>query len=227
MAVGRDALIPPHPAPPQTPAGGINPSPTNQRRARGQPGNRKPCGRTTPCRGRFHIGPACAAANTPGGYRIRPYNGFPAPETRGFPGICGTYKTTVGRDALIPPHPAPPQPPPRCGVHKRAPCNTRQTLPNTIKSAGPIRKQTAKIMLSYRTRANFPTDFPSRPQGGDPPYLNSKLSTLNSQKLLTEHSSPPACAWRSARRAPSRRHRRTRPTTCWQCPPRPAAETAP
>ena len=216
----------------------------------------------------------CAAANAPGGYRIRPYNGFPAPETRGIPGICETYETTVGRDALIPPHPAPPQTPagginpsptnhgkargqpgnrkpcaitnpcrgrcshrpatpapprtpPRGGVHKRAPCNTRQPLPNTIKSAGPIRKQTAKIMLSYRPRANFQTDFPSRPQGGDPPYLNSKLSTLNSQKLLTEHSSPPACAWRSARRAPSRRHRRTRPTTCWQCPPRPAAETAP
>ena len=70
----------------------------------------------------------------PGGYGIRPYNGFsagrasglpvwpvvagrhvgeghappanPAPETCGFPGICGTYKMTVGRDALIPPHPA-------------------------------------------------------------------------------------------------------------------------
>ena len=180
--VGRDALIPPHPAPPRTPAGGINPSPTNQRRARGQPGDRKPCAMTNPCRGR------CSHR--------------PAP-------------------------PAPPRTPPRCGVHKRAPCNTRQTLPNTIKSAGSIRKQTEKIMLSYRTRANFPTDFPSRPKGGDPPYLNSKLSTLNSQKLLTEHSSPPACAWRSARRAPSRRHRQTRPTTCWQCPPRPAAETTP
>ena len=50
-------------------------------------------------------------ANAPGGYRIRPYMAFLAPETRGFPGICGTYKTTVGRDALIPPHPAPPQTP--------------------------------------------------------------------------------------------------------------------
>ena len=80
-----------------------------------------------------------AAANAPGGYGIRPYNGFsagrasglpvwpvvagrhvgeghappanPAPETRGLPGICGTYKMTVGRDALIPPHPAPPRTP--------------------------------------------------------------------------------------------------------------------
>ena len=73
--------------------------------------NREPCSRTTPCRGRFHIGPARAAANTPGGYRIRPYMAFLAPETHGFPGICGTHKTTVGRDALIPPHPAPPRTP--------------------------------------------------------------------------------------------------------------------
>ena len=36
---------------------------------------------------------------------------FLAPETRGFPGICETYETTVGRDALIPPHPALPQTP--------------------------------------------------------------------------------------------------------------------
>ena len=32
MTVGRDALIPPHPAAPQTPAGGINPSPTTHGR---------------------------------------------------------------------------------------------------------------------------------------------------------------------------------------------------
>ena len=52
-----------------------------------------------------------AAANAPGGYRIRPYMAFLAPETRGFPGICETYKTTVGRDALIPPHPVAPRTP--------------------------------------------------------------------------------------------------------------------
>ena len=146
MTVGRDALIPPHPAPPRTPAGGINPSPTNHGKVRGQPGNRKPCAITNPCRGRCSHRPGQPrhTANAPGGYGIRPYNGFLAPETRGFPGICGTDKTTVGRDALIPPHPAPPQPPPRCGVHKRVPCNTRQTLPNTIKSAGPIRKENRK-----------------------------------------------------------------------------------
>ena len=143
-----------------------------------------------------------AAANTRGRDKSLPYE-RPAPTGKPQPAITNPCRGT------------------------RALPNTRQPLPNTIKSAGPIRKQTAKIMLSYRTRANFPTDFPSRPKGGDPPYLNSKLSTLNSQKLLTEHSSPPACAWRSARRAPSRRHRQTRPTTCWQCPPRPAAETTP
>ena len=38
-AVGRDALIPPHPAAAQTPAGGMNPAPTD----RGNPAaNRKP-----------------------------------------------------------------------------------------------------------------------------------------------------------------------------------------
>ena len=113
MTVGRDALIPPHPTPPQTPAGGINPSPTNQRRARGQPGKRNLRVITNPCRGRcsHRPGQPRTAANAPGGYRIRPYMAFLAPETRGFPGICGTCKTTVGRDALIPPHPALPQTP--------------------------------------------------------------------------------------------------------------------
>ena len=34
-----------------------------------------------------------------------PLHGFFAPETCEFPGWCGTYRTTVGRDALIPPDP--------------------------------------------------------------------------------------------------------------------------
>ena len=115
--------------------------PYEPRRARGQPGNRNLRVITNPCRGRcsHRPGQPRGAANAPGGYGIRPYNGFsagrasglpvwpvvagrhvgeghappaiPTPETRGFPGICGTYKTTVGRDALIPPHPAPPQAP--------------------------------------------------------------------------------------------------------------------
>ena len=115
--------------------------PYDPRRARGQPGKCEPGDAATPCRGRcsHRPGQPHRAANAPGGYRIRPYNGFsagrasglpmwpvvagrhvgeghappaiPAPETRGFPGICGTYKKTVGRDALIPPHPAAPQAP--------------------------------------------------------------------------------------------------------------------
>ena len=61
MTVGRDALIPPHPAPPRTPAGGINPSPTNHGKARGGPGNRNLCDITNPCRGRCSHRPATPA----------------------------------------------------------------------------------------------------------------------------------------------------------------------
>ena len=111
------------------------------RQVRGQPENHNLRVITTPCRGTMLASSRepRAAANAPGGYGIRPYNGFsagrasglpvwpvvagrhvgeghappanPAPETRGLPGICGTYKMTVGRDALIPPHPAPAQTP--------------------------------------------------------------------------------------------------------------------
>ena len=57
-------------------------------------------------RGRFNIGPLCAAANTPGGYGIRPYRGFLWRERVAFP-ACKTHKTSVGRDALIPPRTPP------------------------------------------------------------------------------------------------------------------------
>ena len=139
MTVGRDALIPPHPA--ANTRGRAMALPYDPRRARGQPGNHNLRVITNPCRGRcsHRPGQPRGAANAPGGYGIRPYNGFsagrvsglpmwpvvagrrvgeghappanPAPETRGLPGICGTYKMTVGRDALIPPHPAAPQAP--------------------------------------------------------------------------------------------------------------------
>ena len=67
--VGRDALIPPHPAAAQTPAGGMNPAPTD----RGNPAaNRKPRGGANPCRGRFHIGPACVGAGARGRDACRP-----------------------------------------------------------------------------------------------------------------------------------------------------------
>ena len=50
--VGRDALIPPHPAPPQCSAGGPWPSPTNRGKHGGPAGNCKPCVTCNPCRGR-------------------------------------------------------------------------------------------------------------------------------------------------------------------------------
>ena len=77
-AVGRDALIPPHPAPPRTPAGGYGIRPYNQRRARGQPGNRKPCVTSNPCRGRcLHRPGGPYAARTPtGGINPAPTTNF-------------------------------------------------------------------------------------------------------------------------------------------------------
>ena len=51
-AVGRDALIPPHPAAAQTPAGGYGIRPYDQRQARGQTGKPRPRVITNPCRGR-------------------------------------------------------------------------------------------------------------------------------------------------------------------------------
>ena len=51
-AVGRDAPIPPHPAPPQCSAGGPWPSPTNRGKHGGPAGKHKPRGQPpSPCRG--------------------------------------------------------------------------------------------------------------------------------------------------------------------------------
>ena len=113
MTVGRDALIPPHPAPPQTPAGGINPSPTNQRRARGQPGKRKPCAMTNPCRGRCSHRPGNPAIpQTPaGGINPSPTNQRRA---RGQPGNrkpCAITNPCRGRCSHRPGYPATPQTP--------------------------------------------------------------------------------------------------------------------
>ena len=103
--VGRDALIPPDPAAAQTPAGGINPSPYKPRRAHGQPENHKPCFITNLCRGRCSHRPAnlAAAGTFAGGYGIRPYERGRALRS---PGTAATTRTTVGRGALTPPHPA-------------------------------------------------------------------------------------------------------------------------
>ena len=76
--VRRSAIYPTRgsPAAAQTPAGGPWPSPTKRGKCCNQPGNRDLDFIANPCRGRFYIGPVCDAANTPGGYGIRPYNGF-------------------------------------------------------------------------------------------------------------------------------------------------------
>ena len=59
---GRCSHRPGSLAPPRTPAGGINPAPTNRGKARGQPGKREPGNAANPCRDRFHIGPVCGGA---------------------------------------------------------------------------------------------------------------------------------------------------------------------
>ena len=103
-AVGRDALIPPHPAPPRTTAGGYGIRPYNQRRARGQLGNRKPCVTSNPCRGRCSNRPGrLYAARTPaGGINPAPTNKFVLWTNRDGPAHPG------GRRAGCP-HPAAPR----------------------------------------------------------------------------------------------------------------------
>ena len=59
-----------------------------------------------PCRGRFHIGPVCGGAGVRRRDKSRPYESIL--RFRPF-GTTATARATVGRDALIPPHPAPPQ----------------------------------------------------------------------------------------------------------------------
>ena len=56
-----------------------------------------------PCRGRFHIGPACGGANARGRDQSRPYELILC---FGPTGTVAATRTTVGRDAPIPPHPA-------------------------------------------------------------------------------------------------------------------------
>ena len=165
---GRCSHRPANPAPPRTPAGGPWPSPTN---VENDAADREVRSVKFVRRGGIHPARAtlCRRERPAGGYRIRPYNGFsagrvsglpvwlvvagrhvgeghappanPAPETCGFPGICGTYKTTVGRDALIPPHPAPPRTP--AGGNKSLPYEPRQGPLPTGKPRTPRRKHAA------------------------------------------------------------------------------------
>ena len=103
--VGRGALTPPGPAAVQTPAGGINPAPTNKFYVLGRPGWPRPCVMTNLCRGRCSHRPAnlAAAGTFAGGYGIRPYERGRALRS---PGMAATNRTTVGRGAITPPHPA-------------------------------------------------------------------------------------------------------------------------
>ena len=129
-SVGRNALIPPHPAAAQTPAGGINPAPTTDGRPAANP--EKPRSRCTAnlCRGRcLHCarrrvseanraaGPALRPEIVPGTPRWRKVSreghGPPLQTTENDrPNrTAATTQATVGRDALIPPHPAAAQTP--------------------------------------------------------------------------------------------------------------------
>ena len=128
--VGDDACIVPHPAAAQTHRVGgrfrgrhfgagqslrprlmARPPPFDkggklQGGACGQPGNHDLDVIANPCRGRFYIGPVCGAANVPGGYGIRPYNGFFNVAANRETTILALPRTCVGDDACIVPHPA-------------------------------------------------------------------------------------------------------------------------
>ena len=124
-AVGRDALIPPDPAAAGTPAGGINPSPTNHEGPAAKRANRGPAVISGLCRGRcLHCarrrvseanratGPALRPEIVPRGLWRRkvPREGHGPPlqtMANARPNGKGTRpRAAVGRDALIPPHPA-------------------------------------------------------------------------------------------------------------------------
>ena len=123
-AVGRDALIPPHPAAAQTPAGGMNPAPTD----RGNPAaNRKPRVAAThvgahivrlgnpaadrkPRVATTHVGDDARIVPGTPRYRKVPREGHDPPlqtpaNARSNRGDT-SLGAVVGRDALIPPHPA-------------------------------------------------------------------------------------------------------------------------
>ena len=142
--VGRDALIPPHPAAGQGSAGGINPAPTGKFCVSGKPGATM---FAPVCRG----GPWPSRRGTrqgrPGRYGIGPYMGCLRRRGvcgRGMPlpympsgndrpnGIATAARANVGRDALIPPGPAaagmfPVLNRQRCGGRERPPYGPGET----------------------------------------------------------------------------------------------------
>ena len=89
-AVGRDALIPPHPAAAGTfpvlnfdGAAGVNARPTGRGQHGGPTGNRRPCAATNPCRGGFHIRPVRGGARSRGRDKSLPYKLWRAPGQTG------------------------------------------------------------------------------------------------------------------------------------------------
>ena len=115
-AVGRDALIPPHPAAAQTPAGGYGIRPYDRRRACGQTGNRGANGIANLCRGRclHRPGNPAAARGSPGGINPAPTNNFYVWANRGGRAVkTNGCRFPGGRRAgcPIPPHPAAAQTP--------------------------------------------------------------------------------------------------------------------
>ena len=95
-------------ASPQGPAGGINPAPTNKFCVSGQTGTAAPHpgGRRAGCP---HPAGPPAAANTPGGYGIRPYDRRRAPRPTGKLRPCHTTNPCRGRCLHRPGDHAPPQ----------------------------------------------------------------------------------------------------------------------
>ena len=107
--VGEGHAPPATPAAPQTPAGGINPSPTNHGKACGGPGNREPCAMTNPCTERCSHRPATPAPpQTPtGGINPSPTNHGKACGQPGNNKPCDTTNQCRGRCLHRPGDPAP------------------------------------------------------------------------------------------------------------------------
>ena len=123
-SVGRDALIPPHPARRKRPRADMESAPTDDGECRGQPGNgapaapqtsvrddactapagafRRPTGPQARLLGRRSSREPCGGVRFPGWDKSRPYK--PSETTRQT-GTGVTTRAFVGRDALIPPHP--------------------------------------------------------------------------------------------------------------------------
>ena len=161
---------PAHPAAPQTPAGGINPAPTNKFCVSGQTGwpppTRTTVGRDAP------IPPHPAPPQTPaGGINPAPTNKFCA---SGQTGTAATTRTTVGRDA--PSRRTPRRckrlnfKSPMCGGRERPPYKTGKLPRPTRKNRGPALQQTPVGADSISAReprggANAPGGYGIRPYG--------------------------------------------------------------